>query len=309
MKDVFVIKKELIFIIIASLIMSVCFFYMALMNRTQIIKNYNVKVHPKAILENIKNSNYVSKHVYVYMSIDYPELPEYGKYSIAIMEDYCKKHGYNFKVYNHNSINHDKLSPYWIRVKDMQNLLHNTEHDSIIVYFDLDAIVHPKYFSKRLESVMASLDNVTNSTWDMYVSIDPNPGTHEMNTGIIIARNTEWTRNFVGLWLNNYPKGFWKRNITTLKWECNKCLWAGDEYEQGMFNRLYQRDIMDSQSHILPVHQSILGNSIPTVNSFTLHLMAHTNEDRLKYLRELYKQLYSSGQFEKPYKNENKTIV
>lgn len=290
MQDVLVIKKEWAFIMIACLTMALCSLYMLLINRSQIIKNYNVKVHPKAILDNINDTyNFAFKKVYVYMSIDYPKLPEYGKYSISIMEHYCKKHGYDFKVYNHNL--ESKISPYWLRVKDMYDLLQSTELDSIIVYFDLDAIVHPKYFSKRLESVLASLDDVTKSTWDMYVSMDPHPSNKEMNTGIIIARNTEWTRSFVGLWLNNYPKGFWKKDTLSLKWECNNCLWAGDEYEQGMFNRLYQRDVMESQSHILPVHQSILGNHIPTMKSFTLHLMGHTNDKRLEYFQELYKQL------------------
>jgi hypothetical protein len=288
MQDLFVIRKDIVFTIIASIIMTMCFVCMAIMNTLQTVKNYNVEVHPKAVLENIKNTNYIHKDVYVYMSVDYPVLPEYGKYSIAIMENYCRKHGYIFKVYNHNIQN--KLSPYWIRVQDMYNILQNTRLDSIIVYFDLDAIVHPKYFSTRLETVLSSLDNVTNHNWDMYVSIDPHPNNREMNTGIIIARNTEWTRAFVRLWLSNYPKGFWKKDAVTLKWECNNCLWAGDEYEQGMFNRLYQRDIMDSKNRILPVGTSILGNNIPSRESFTLHLMGYNDKKRLEYFKNLYEK-------------------
>jgi hypothetical protein len=271
----------------------VCLGYGILRTRPQIIKNYNIKVHPKAFLDNIYNHTAYKKHdskkVYVYMSIDYPKLPEYGKYSIAIMRLYCEKHGYDFKVYNHNSVSN--LSPYWIRVKDMYNLLESTEPDSIIVYFDLDAIVHPKYFSTRLESIMASLDDITNRSWDMYVSMDPYPGNYEMNTGIMMVRNTDWAQNFASVWFKNYPKSFWKKDANTLKWQCNNCLWAGDEYEQGMFNRLYQRDIMDSQEHILPVDTSILGNNSLTKSSFTLHLMQYSNEQREKHFREMYERV------------------
>lgn len=294
--EVVVVRKGLVYILVIICVIVLCLGYGILQSRPQIIKNYNIKVHPKAFLDNIDNGIYhktLKKHdgkrVYVYMSIDYPKLPEYGKHSIAIMRLYCKKHGYDFKVYNHNSVS--DLSPYWIRVKDMYNLLQITELDSIIVYFDLDAIVHPKYFSTRLESIMASLDGITNKTWDMYVSIDPFPTSYEMNTGIMMVRNTDWTRKYTSLWFANYPTGFWKKDTNTLKWECNNCLWAGDEYEQGMFNRLYQRDILDSQDHILPVDTSILGNNSLTKNSFTLHLMGYSNDQRQKHFREMYERI------------------
>lgn len=277
--------------------------YIYLKFRPQIVKNYNVIAHPMTSLDlSSLNSSRIQHHqvskpsVYVYMSLDYPKLPEYGKYSIEIMKRYCKSHGYEMYVFDHS--NKSELSPYWIRVNDMHRLLKDTPKDSLIVYFDLDAIVHPDFFNIRLEDIINSLDRNTNSKWDIYAPIDPGPLNFEMNTGIIIARNTDWTQSFVNTWLSNYPKGFWKKDILTNKWSCtinqnrlNKCLWAGDEYEQGMFNRLYQRDVLDSKKHILPVDLSILGNSDPTKISFTIHLMANSDKTRLDFFKRYHDNL------------------
>jgi hypothetical protein len=285
--------------VVVTVVIVVLFIYIVLKNRPQIAKNYNVIAHPKTSLDlSTLNSSTHHRPVYVYMSLDYPKLPKYGEYSIEIMKRYCESHGYTLSIFDHQ--NTSEMSPYWIRVNDMHKLLNETPKDSLIVYFDLDAIVHPDFFNIRLENIVNSLDKNTNSTWDIYAPVDPGPLNFEMNTGIIVARNTDWTRSFVNTWLSNYPKGFWKKDILTNKWSCtinknrfNKCLWAGDEYEQGMFNRLYQRDVLNSQTHILPVDLSILGNSDPTKVSFTLHLMANTDETRLSFFKR-YLQLIDS---------------
>lgn len=261
-----------------------------------LITNYNIVPHPKtssSIISLPKISlEKTNRKVYVYMSLDYHKLPEYGEYSIDLMKKYCENHKYNFQIFDHSSSS--AMSPYWIRVNDLYALLNKTPKNSLIVYLDLDATVHPDYFHSRLETLVDILDLNTNKQWDMYAAIDPGIGKHEMNTGIIIAKNTDWTKSFVKTWLTNYPKAFWKKDTKSNKWTCsktnslnflliNRCLWAGDEYEQGMFNRLYQRDILDAQNHILPVDFSLFGHDN---SSFIVHLMGQNNKTRTKYFKE-----------------------
>lgn len=279
--------------------------YLVLKSRLQIVKNYNITPHPKAYRGTLPSTDMFQfnetprkKQVYIYMSLDYPQLPEYGKYSVELMEKYCNMHGYNFQIFDHSS--NSVMSPYWIRVNDLYLLLNKTPKNALIVYLDLDATIHPDFFNSRLETLVDILDLNTNNDWNMYAAIDPGIVNYEMNTGVIIAKNTDWTKSFVKTWLTNYPKAFWKKDLKSNKWSCsnkadtslsliNSCLWAGDEYEQGMFNRLYQRDILDAQKHILPVDTSLFGNKDPKKKSFIIHLMGYNNKTRLKYFKEFSK--------------------
>lgn len=269
--------------------------YVLLKWRPQPVKNYNIVPHPQTLATLIQPDPMAStRPVYVYMSLDYPQLPEYGTYSIEMIRAYCRLHGYHFQVFDHSS--ESAMSPYWIRVKDLLALLQATPSNALIMYLDLDAAVHPDRFGTRLETLVGKLDSATKREWDMYAAVDPGVANFEMNTGIIIAKNTEWTRAFVGTWLANYPRGFWKRGVDG-RWTCstgsttsfiNKCLWAGDEYEQGMFNRLYQRDILDARKHILPVDTSVFGNKDPATPSFIVHLMGLTDDARARHFKAYF---------------------
>lgn len=277
-------------------VMVVVGIYALLKWRPQLVKNYNIVPHPQTLATRFQSDPAAANRpVYVYMSLDYPQLPEYGKYSIELIKAYCKLHRYNFQVFDHHS-SPGAMSPYWIRVKDLHALLRATPPNALIMYLDLDATIHPDHFHTRLETLVNALDSSTSHTWDMYAAVDPGFANFEMNTGIIIAKNTEWSKAFVSTWLANYPKGFWKKGVDQT-WTCsiasnmsfsNKCLWAGDEYEQGMFNRLYQRDILDARKHILPVDTSVFGSKDPTKASVIVHLMGMTNDARARHFKAYF---------------------
>jgi hypothetical protein len=280
----------------------VVFTYVLLKWRPQFVKNYNILPHPQTLAARVKlqaGPAGSGRPVYVYMSLDYPQLPEYGKYSIELIETYCNLHGYTFQVFDHSS--EAAMSPYWIRVKDLHALLGATPPNSLVMYLDLDATVHPDHLHTRLETLVGALDSSTSHAWDMYAAVDPGFANFEMNTGIIIAKNTEWSKSFVRTWLANYPDGFWQKGADDT-WTCsipstagviNRCLWAGDEYEQGMFNRLYQRNVLGARRHILPVHTSLFGNKDATKPSFVVHLMGHTNKARARHFKEYFNRTAS----------------
>jgi len=278
----------------------------------QVVKNYNIHPHPSTLLNKIVKENSVTSasttssasidslavgtsftKVIFFMSIDYPEVPEYGKLTIEILQEYCKKHGYMFKLFNHRvATGKDKsISPYWNRVRDMSYLLDNYA-DYTIIYFDIDVVISPKFFNTPISNLMNNIDGYTKKQWDMYLATDPHYLNYEMNTGIVIIKNTVWSRNFVKLWFDNYPVDFWKKESQTGKWECSNCIWAGDEYEQGMLNRLYQRNIFNSKQHIIPVDYNIFGkhtiHDLKTDDCFIFHLMAKKDPERLSIINKLY---------------------
>lgn len=261
-------------------------------------KKLNIEELSK-ISKNYYNDKNNDKNIIIFISHDYQNFPEYGLYSRQLVQQYCKIHDYEFLDMDHK--NQEQYSPYWLKIADLNILCENMPPNSIIMYLDIDAIITPSHFDVRLETILDKIDNSSNKKWDMYISIDPNIGNFEFNAGIIVVRNTTWTKNFLRLYLENYPKGFWTKNKSTHRWEClncirtcKECTWAGDEYEQGMLNRLYNRNVLDSQNHILPVSTHIFGNPSVDIDSYTIHLMSTHDDKRLSYFKQLYESLEKS---------------
>jgi hypothetical protein len=254
-------------------------------------KLYNVHSHPitkNYIINNSAcNNEKKTNNVIVYMSLDYQIIPKYGELSIKLAQEYCELHKYKFKVFDHSKTD-NRISPYWIRINDMKNILESEPENTIVVYLDLDAVVNPKFFNIGITDFIDTLDIKTKKTWNIYAATDPALYNYEMNTGILIMRNTPWTRKFVSLWFDNYPKDFWKKQND--KWNCKDCVWAGDEYEQGMLNRLYTRNVLDSKEYILPIDYSILGNTEINETSFMLHFMGKSDTNREELFTKLIKE-------------------
>jgi hypothetical protein len=292
-KELKVNTTNLIFIII--LFMSIIIYFMFQNNPS---KNYhiyphnNLKWNNKEAKELSKETFHSKEKVLFFMSIDYPEIPEYGKLTIKSLQNYCNKHNYTFKLFNHYK-DKNKISPYWIRVKDFKEQLDSGNY-STIIYFDLDVIINPFFFNTKINSLINKINTQSSYNWDMYLAIDPYRFNYEMNTGVIIVKNTDWTKNFINLWLNNYPQDFWKKQNSG-KWECkgynNNCLWAGDEYEQGMLNRLYDRNVLNCKNHIIPVPYKLFGNNKISNNSFIYHFMGLSSESRKSNILKLYPEL------------------
>lgn len=260
-----------------------------IVNHYRYRKFYNIHPNPETIRSGLNIINIVPEtkkdknDILFFMSFDYTKIPEYGRKSIDVMRKYCKIHGHTFKIFDdHKDVD---ISPYWFRVHDIYNLLKEGNYKTII-YLDLDTIINPNFFETDIKGLVQMIDDTTGKKWDMYLSIDPGVLNREMNTGIIVCRNTAWSKKFVKLWLDNYPSGFWKRDKG--KWSCNNCVWAGDEYEQGMLNRLYERNVFDSKSHIIPVHYNLFGGKDINDNSLIYHFMGKSDRERLTLMNSLY---------------------
>mgnify|MGYP001575623719 FL=1 len=118
-------------------------------------------------------------------------------------------------------------------------------------------------------------------TNDIYIGNNLGSST---NTGIIIIRNTNWSKIFLKYWFSKYNPKYW--TLEDDKWSCKinnkECVWARDGYEQGEFNKIYEKNEIDAQNHIKILHYSILSNNDKNIDAFIYHFYGWNEEDKLK---------------------------
>lgn len=152
------------------------------------------------------------------------DVVHYGQKSMML---YAKKHGYTFHVQRESLTPH--LPSHWTKLALLVNIMVKTTSD-YIVWFDADIMIinHDIKIEGIIEKHMNCKDFLLNKD----VS-------EEINTGVCIVRNTEYSRKVLELMLN----------LPELRYR-------GCE-DQDTFNRIYQRNIMNFQDHctILPSSQ------------------------------------------------------
>lgn len=225
------------------------------------------------------------KVIFLY-SHDFSQIPEYNRYSRALLMEYCNKHDCEFLERNHTG--KDEISPYWIRVKDLIDLSESCDDNTLFIYLDLDTCINPLFMDKSIQEIIHSLD--AKQEWNMYIGKDTT-NTKYINTGVMMIKNTEWSRQMLRYWWSKYDRNAW--NVRNGKWTCQakgkKCAWARDNYEQGELENIYESDVLNAKANIAILHMDIVSNNFRTSkNSFIYHRMAKSNEDRTKFFKRLY---------------------
>ncbi len=227
------------------------------------------------------------KNIIFLYSHDYKTLPDYCQYAFNNLKKYCDLHNYKIIIKNHYPNN--TISPYWLRVKDLLELSNNYPQDStIIIYLDLDTIINLKYKNIKINELIYNIDTLDNNNYDIYIGKDIILYKY-INTGVIIIKNSEYTKNLLQYWYNYYNPIYWKYKNN--KWTCMKdnssCVWAGYEYEQGSLEHIYKNNLYNSQKHIKILHTSFCSTRNPNKDAFIYHFMARNNQKRKKYMKEL----------------------
>eukprot|EP00466_Bigelowiella_natans_P004452 jgi/Bigna1/79875/fgenesh1_pg.66_\ len=133
-----------------------------------------------------------------------------------------------------------ELPPYWAKVKIMLEEAKASTHD-FVVWLDGDAVVAEhsrrfdrlRYFDDEKTVMVVGKDN---AMW-----YDPEKS-DMLCSGVWVVRNNENGKAFLQKWWDKYEqiKSRWEFNQTTGNWACDKCKWAGHEFEQGALNELYR---------------------------------------------------------------------
>lgn len=225
----------------------------------------------------------------LFVSHNYTQLPAYAALAIEAFKRYAADHSdVEFREMKHDPKS-TSVSPYWLRVHDFQKLTKELPEGTVIAYFDLDTMIRPHHVQVHLADVLASIDETTKWKWHMYVGCDPyEHGIHELNSGVVVVRNTAWTRQFMDLWWSRYPQTRWRKNAVSNKWTCSDssrsdsiCAWAEQSYEQGALNQLVADNTLRCREKIAKVHRTVFSNAdINEPRSFIVHLMQVDNQSR-----------------------------
>jgi SAM-dependent methyltransferase len=202
----------------------------------------------------------------------YTDNVSYGHYSEEINQSYCEKHGYGYYVEKdankiREALNFPERSYTWYKPKLILDVFekYNPEY---ILFLDADACVVD--FEKTIESFI-------DENYDVVFTEDY--GHHsDMNAGVFIVKNNEWTKSLMNLWWNisDFLMGV-DINELTITEEYNKIpgyfklgLW----HDQSCISFLY-RHIPSVKEKIKIIPHNDLNWREPFDNNFIYHGFAY----------------------------------
>lgn len=148
----------------------------------------------------VPDINYVpSKSSEIHVFTSYTRQPERLAMSQKVMTNqlsYCKKQGYQYEVYEKNLADlgpSDSSLPYWSKIAGMNHLLNDKASNAKwFLWLDDDAIVLNQQV--RIEDVIRQYGQ--NPNHHVIVTEDVPQATTNMNTGVLIVRNSDESRAF-----------------------------------------------------------------------------------------------------------------
>jgi hypothetical protein len=130
-----------------------------------------------------------------------------------------------------------------------------------VLWIDADAYFNN--FDERIEKYFLANDEQLKK--DFIISDDKPYGNGRVNSGVFLVKNTEWSRNFLQkIWHN--AGDYLKKNF----------------YEQSVIGDYYNKNLLESQKHILILPTTEINNSNPnSTTSFICHMMSKPAEYRI----------------------------
>jgi hypothetical protein len=125
------------------------------------------------------------------------EISDYAVYSEKNIKDYCYEQGYTFYVYRQSL--DTTSSPNWSKARAILN--HINDHKDI-VWMDSDTLIfNPK---KKFESILSKCSSTKKiiACEDIGTNNKNMPKGSMFNSGVLIFRNHEYTKNIIKEWMN-----------------------------------------------------------------------------------------------------------
>eukprot|EP01041_Mallomonas_annulata_P006414 gene6414-12968_t len=167
---------------------------------------------PKSLLDCVKRyvneSNYLnSKSTISLITFTDAAISNYSAYSLAINAAYASLNGYIFYIIDETEgFQLDQFDARWNKVKILYNAMDPTINrfaatttNDTLVWIDADLIFLD--FKLLLQDVVNLYPSV-----NIIISRDKDDSPTIANTGLIIIKNNEWSRNFLSLWWNSYDR-------------------------------------------------------------------------------------------------------
>jgi hypothetical protein len=237
-------------------------------------------VNQDYLFSNYEDKIIQRKHILVFQCGAYTSFPEYATLGITINKAYCLKWGYTY-INKIHSI--EEAPPYWLKILDFYTFL-NGDWD-YICYLDYDAVFYD--FKRSIEAFIQPLER-----YSLLIGEDNSPFV-DINAGVIIIKNNEISKKLIQTWLSYCFSDFETKErfkyckpwiFKEGKWNCPRCIYARNNYEQGIFNSFIYKKFKQDIG-ILPI--SYISNNNPDKDSFILHLYNHTDKNRTDIFTKL----------------------
>lgn len=199
----------------------------------------------------------------------------YAVLSEELNKEYCEKNGYSYTVKRDSQeielfCQNEQIAIQWYKVKYIKDLLDSSNYDYIL-FLDADAII---------SNLNARIEDHIDENYNLVFSNDL--GYHSVvNTGVILIRNSKWSKNFFERWWNSRNEISGQNVQDVLSWEggmhrpelqdvFKSSLW----HEQTCISYLYKTD-SDVKNNIKIVGKDYFNSPIYKPDGFIFHAFAY----------------------------------
>lgn len=221
----------------------------------------------------IPKENMINRDICICMSYT-PNIKSYSEISEKINKIYANKNNYDFKVFN---IELNDRSPQWSKIYVINKLLKENSY-KYLFWIDSDAFFNDH--NKKVEDI------INNDSKDIIICNDDiNSGNTDknkitVNTGTIIIKCTNWTKDFFNL-LWNYESKYKTQPF----------------YEQNVFEEFIKLNKINCREHISIKDGKLFNSEIneqinkrTLFDNFVVHLAGLDEKTRIQYMNSwLYK--------------------
>ncbi len=186
---------------------------------------------------------------------------QYAQCTEQINRMYAAKHGYEVQVIASNAVDLEGRAPYWGKLKALQACMQ--EEGQYVVYLDADAFVMQQH---------QTLQHLLFSDIDLHVGDHGNKQGMwaNVNTGVIILRNTRWSRVFLQQW--------WEAGSET-------AFAHSPYYEQTVLQHILQGGLYQTREHVAVYPAHVFNTALDldlqdTSQRYIMHMMSATEEGR-----------------------------
>lgn len=206
----------------------------------------------------------------------YTENIKYGKLSEELNKKYCEKYQYDYFVEKDteelNKIFRDEnIAPQWYKVKLLKDLLDKSDEYDWILFLDADAI-----FSNENVKIEDFIDEQYN-----LILADDMAFHSIVNTGVILVKNSEWSKKFLNDWWNSKDSINGKDALEILNWnggghalDNNSVFKSALWHEQTCISILYKTN-EDVAKNIKVVNKEDLNSPIYRPDGFIFHAFGY----------------------------------
>jgi hypothetical protein len=183
------------------------------------------------------------------------DIKKYADFFKNINEEYCKKNNYEFLC---SDKKYTDKPPAFNKIYLLKELLEKNEYD---YYVWIDADAHFCNNSKLEGYIENHIDK------DFIWSGDKTPN---INTGIFIMKNTDFSNTFLDKWINT-------KETTNEDW-----------WEQGILTKMPSSNDLNIKEHSFVFRYGMLQSFTDKSNNLVYHMAGTSKEERIKYSKSKF---------------------